>query len=378
MKLASPAKTARGANLRYISDREPGIVRRRIGPGFRYLDARSKRPVTSRVVIARIGALAIPPAWERVWICADPDGHLQATGYDERGRKQYRYHAEWSSTRNLAKFDGMPRFGHALAGIRRRIRRDQRLQGMPKEKVVACVVMLLDETLVRIGNAEYARNNSSYGLTTIRNHHATVRGDQVRLTFKAKSGRQCDIRLESPRAARIIRHCQQLPGQELFGYVDDDGRARDVGSADVNDYLLAVTGEGFTAKDFRTWGGTVIAAAVLNGFGPPVRVGHNGAQEPLTARELKRREVAAVSAAAAALSNTPATCRKYYIHPGLLGAYADGSLTAAFRAAQASATPRELRPQERAVLALLKRLSRPAAGQRGGNGVVKRRSAAAA
>ena len=357
MRLADPIRTALGARLRYVSGSEPGLTRRRSGGGFRYFDG-SGRAVTSRSVVQRIEALAIPPAWERVWICASPAGHLQATGYDARGRKQYRYHEEWTRTRNLSKFDAMPRFGHALPAIRRRVHRDQRLAGMPKEKVVACVVSLLDETLVRVGNTEYARDNDSYGLTTIRNHHAKVRGGEVRLTFKAKSGRSCDIRLNSARAARIVRRCQQLPGQELFGYIDADGTARDVSSQDINDYLFAITGERFTAKDFRTWGGTAIAAATLSALGPPVAESRSGAPRPLSERELKQREVAAVKAAAESLCNTPATCRKYYVHPGLIGAYADGSLTEAFRAAAGSGGPRGLKMEERAVLQLLKRLTR--------------------
>lgn len=366
MRLADPPKAAKRAGLRYVSDGEPGIRRVRRGRGFAYV-AGDGRPVAERVV-RRIEALAIPPAWERVWICPDARGHVQATGVDERGRKQYRYHPEWMEQRNLAKFGTMAEFGRALPGVRRRVAADLRRKGLPRERVVAAVVRLLDQAMIRIGNDEYARSNDSYGLTTIRNDHARVSGSAVRLRFKAKSGRACDTVIEDPLTARVIRGCQDLPGQELFEYVGEGGESCDVGSADVNEYLAEITGRAFTAKDFRTWGGTVVAAEALMGMGPPV--GEDGGE--LSKRELKKREVAAVKAAAEALCNTPATCRKYYVHPELAGAYADGRLGRAFEEAGRGTRPRGLSGAERAVLVLLGGLE--GGGRNGGRAQVRPRA----
>jgi DNA topoisomerase I len=352
MRLAAPTLSARHAELCYTCDARPGITRKRRGKGFAYFRP-DGRPLRRGWELARVQALAIPPAWERVWICPRANGHLQATGYDVRGRKQYRYHADWSNHRNLAKFEQMLHFGQILPAIRRTIDRDMAERGMQRAKVAACIIHVMDESLIRVGNAEYARDNNSYGLTTIHNHHAQVRGDEIRLKFRAKGGKPCDVRLESPRAARIVRRCQELPGQELFAYVNGDGIVRDMGSEHVNEYLLAVTGDRITAKDFRTWGGTVIAAEGLEQCGPPAPA--------LSARELKRREVIAVKAAAEALGNTPATCRKYYIHPRLLEWYASGALHAAFETARQTRRPARLALAERALLTLLKReKARPA------------------
>lgn len=293
----------------------------------------------------RIESLAIPPAWERVWICRDPEGHLQATGYDARGRKQYRYHPRWMEMRNEAKFAELAAFGAALPRIRRRVRRDLRRNEMVRERVLACVVRLLDRSCVRVGNAEYARDNESFGLTTIRNRHVAVEEDEVVLQFRAKSGVERWASVKSGRVASVVRRCAELPGQELFCFLDDEGRTRDVESGHVNDYLREISGGAFTSKHFRTWGGSVIAAESLRALGS----GGPG----LSDRELKRREVAAIDEAAEQLGNTRAVCRKYYVHPLLFAADADGSLAAAFEEAERASRPRGLRAAERALLRLL-------------------------
>jgi DNA topoisomerase I len=339
---------ARRAGLRYVTDREPGITRRRSGAGFRYLGA-SGAIVTGARELERIRKLAIPPAWDRVWICPHGRGHIQATGFDARGRKQYRYHPDWTHRRSLAKFGTLAEFGGTLPTIRARVDRDMRRPGLPREKVAACIVHLMDRTCVRIGNSEYARENESFGLSTLRNEHAKVAGSAVRLRFRAKGGKLCECSLESPRAANIVRACQELPGQELFGYVDDQGRARDIGSGDINEYLSEVTGEPFTAKDFRTWAGTCVAAEALARAGPPV---HEDGR-PISRAALKGREMNAMRAAAAALHNTVAIARKSYVHPELVEAYAEGRLQAAFGRAAGARNPR-LSVAERAVLLLLK------------------------
>ena len=336
-------KAPRG--LRYVTDRRPGIRRRRAGRGFRYLTARGR--TVDRATRRRIESLAIPPAWERVWICADRRGHLQATGYDARGRKQYRYHPDWRADRDRAKFATLADFGRVLPTIRRTVARHLALAGMPREKVVACVVHLLDTALIRIGNDEYARENESYGLTTIRNRHARVRSGAITLTFRAKSGRLRQATIESPRAARIVRRCQHLPGQKLFCYLDPDGKAHDVGSTDVNRYLASVAAGHFTSKDFRTWGGSVTALAALRALGFPP------AGETPSIRERKRREVAAIDAAAERLGNTRAVCRRYYVHPAVIDGDVDGRLEAAFAWSGSHPRPSGLRTAERALLRLL-------------------------
>jgi DNA topoisomerase-1 len=354
MQLADPPAAARRAGLRYITDAAPGYRREKRGRGFVYRSP-TGAPVTSKSLLRRFEALVIPPAWTKVWISPSPDGHIQATGLDAKGRKQYQYHPDWTAHRNRCKFDTLADFGASLAAIRARIDHDLRLPGLPKEKVAACIVHLMDRTLIRVGNSEYARDNDSYGLTTILNRHARVTGRQVRFRFKAKSGRECDVAIEDPGAARIVRTCQELPGQELFCYKDADGTVHDIGSADVNGYLHDITGHPFTAKDFRTWGGTCAAAESLHHAGPP----HRPDGSPLTKAELKRREVAAVRAASEALCNTITVCRKFYVHHVLMDAYTSGRLHAAFdRAAHARA--RRLSTAERAVLLLLK----PAAARR--------------
>jgi DNA topoisomerase I len=347
MPLHEPAKAARLAGLRYVTDQQPGITRIRSGSSFRYL-LPSEKPLKDPRHLARIRSLAIPPAWARVWICPHADGHIQATGLDARGRKQYRYHSGWTSHRNLAKFDTLAEFGASLPAIRARIDRDLRRPGMPREKVAAAIVHLMDRTAIRIGNSEYARDNDSYGLSTIRNNHAKVAGSQIRFRFRAKGGRLCEMSIDSPRIARIVRTCQELPGQELFCYVDDAGETHDIGSGDINQYLAEISGRAFTAKDFRTWTGTCAAAEALAAAGPPQTEG-----KPLSAAALSRREVAAVRAASEVLNNTLAVCRKFYVHPELIKAYADGRLHQAFRRAATARSPRLSLP-ERAVLLLFR------------------------
>jgi DNA topoisomerase I len=305
---------ARASGLRYSTDARPGITRRRAGRGFRYRDVDGST-IRDRAVRARIAALAIPPAWTDVWICPWPNGHIQATGRDARGRKQYRYHAEWRSRRGSDKFERMIEFGHALPRLRRRCDRDLRRRGLPREKVLAAVVRLLELTLIRVGNDAYARLNRSFGLTTLRDRHATVAGGRIRFRFRSKSGAIHESDLRDQRLATIVRRCQELPGQELFQYVDEDGGVHDVASDDVNAYLREATGGDFTAKDVRTWAGTVLAFRALR------------AQETVDHGSTARRQlVEAIRAAAERLGNTPAVARGSYVHPGLAEAHLDGGL----------------------------------------------------
>jgi DNA topoisomerase-1 len=310
-----PEAVAEAAGLVYVHDTAPGIARRRAGRRFRYVKADGS-PVTDPRTLARIQALVIPPAWEHVWICARANGHLQATGWDARGRKQYRYHDAWRSIRDAAKFERLLDFGAVLPEIRARAEADVARRGLPLEKVVAVVVQLLDRTLIRIGNEEYAQANDSYGLTTLRDEHATFTGGSATLSFRAKGGHIREQRIDDRRLARIIRQCQDLPGQILFQYRDDDGAPRAIDSRDVNAWLDDVTHGGFTAKDFRTWGATVRVAAALHPLGPP--------ESNATAR---KHLVEAVKAAAEHLANTPTVCRTSYVHPGVIEAYQDGSLS---------------------------------------------------
>ena len=314
---AVPAATAEAIaatdELRYSSDSEPGISRRKAGSGFYYVD-RNGRRVKDEAALQRIRKLAVPPAYRDVWICRDARGHIQATGIDARGRKQYRYHPKWREVRDAHKFERMIAFGKALPRIRRRIARDLKLKGMPREKVLATVVRLLERTLIRVGNEEYARENRSYGLTTIRDRHVKVRGDVVKFRFRGKHGIEHEIELEDPRAAKVVRNCLDLPGQELFRYVDDDGEVRDVGSGDVNDYLQEIGGESFTAKDFRTWYATADALEALSG--------HAFAHQ----KEAKEKVKEVLQAIAGQLRNTPAMCRKCYINPVVIDAFMAGEL----------------------------------------------------
>ena len=308
------ADMAKAAGLLYVSDTRPGIRRRRVGRGFSYIGL-DGRPLHERAELERIKRLAIPPAWVDVWIAASARGHIQATGRDARGRKQYRYHPRWREVRDAAKYDHLLVFARALPTIRSQVDQDLRLEGLPREKLLATVVALLGLTLLRVGNEEYARLNHSYGLTTLRNRHVDVGGSRLRFHFRGKAGKEHDIGIRDRRLARIVKRCQELPGHDLFEYRDANGDARTVESDDVNAYLRALTGEDFTAKDFRTWGGTVAAAwalADLGGFS--------------SAAEAKGKIALAIKSAASHLGNTPSICRKCYVHPGIIQAYLDGSL----------------------------------------------------
>jgi DNA topoisomerase-1 len=311
---------ARRAGLHYVNDRAPGISRRRRGRSFGYVGPDGK-PIRARKTLARIKALVIPPAWTDVWICCDPDGHLQVTGRDARGRKQYRYHARWRTVRDEYKYEKMISFAQVLPRIRRRVAADLRRSGLPREKVLAAVVKLLETTLVRVGNDEYAKTNNSFGLTTMHDRHAEVAGTTVRLEFQGKSGIEHQVVMKDPRLARIVAECQDLPGQELFQYVDLEGSVRDIGSSDVNDYLRAISGQDVTAKDFRTWAGTALAASALQEF-----------EDFDTAAAGKRNVTKAIERVAERLGNTKAVCRKCYIHPAVIDAYMARSLVATLNA----------------------------------------------
>ncbi|HKY90963.1 MAG TPA: hypothetical protein VJM11_07980, partial [Nevskiaceae bacterium] len=305
------------AGLRYVTDATPGI--RRIGTpeeGFGYVDARGRR-ITDEDELDRLRRLAIPPAYTDVWICPDPRGHLQATGRDARGRKQYRYHAQWRDVRDGAKFDRMIAFGTALPRFRRRVRKDLARKGLPREKVLALIVALLDATRLRIGNASYVRDNQSFGLTTLRDRHAKFMGGRLRLSFRGKGGADHDVLVDDRRLVRIVRHCQELPGQALFQYLDDDGERRAVDSGQVNEYLREVMGEDFTAKDFRTWGATLRAIALM---------GCTPLPDPPSERALKGCIVEAIRTVASELRNTPAVCCKAYINPAVFTAWREGRL----------------------------------------------------
>jgi len=311
---ATPIASAASAGLRYVSDDRPGL-RREMGPlGFRYRRP-DGRPVTSRADLKRIRALAIPPAWKDVWICRDPRGHLQATGRDARGRKQYRYHPNWRATRDETKFDRMSAFAAALPHIRARTAADVARPGLPREKVLATVVQLLEKSLIRVGNDEYAKANRSFGLTTLRDQHVHVNGSILRFEFRGKGGKDHSVDVNDARLARIVRQCRDLPGQELFQYVDDAGVLRGVGSSDVNAYLKEISGADFTAKDFRTWSATVLATRALREF-----------DDADSTAQAKKNVMRAMEAVAGVLGNTPAVCRKSYIHPAILECYMDRSM----------------------------------------------------
>jgi DNA topoisomerase-1 len=323
--------------------------------GFRYI-APDGRVIRAKPELARIASLAVPPAWTAVWICPNPRGHLQATGRDARGRKQYRYHPHWRACRDETKFDRMEAFAAALPRIRARTASDISRPGLPREKVLATVVQLLEKSLIRVGNDEYARENGSFGLTTMRNAHVHVRGSMVRFQFRGKSRVRHAVHVTDRRLARIVKQCRDLPGHELFKYIDDEGRRRDVTSGDVNAYLKDITGEDFTAKDFRTWAGTVLAAAALRDV-----TGGNPATRS------QKAVVRAIDAVAGVLGNTRAVCRKSYVHPAVIDAYLDGSLVggatgigrgAATAARRARKAVRGLRADEVAVLTLLQRMAR--------------------
>ncbi|TFW02494.1 DNA topoisomerase IB [Oxalobacteraceae bacterium OM1] len=340
---AAPA-IARQVGLRYVNDARPGIRREKAGDGFRYLDPDGKA-IRDDDTLARIKALAIPPAWTDVWISPWPNGHIQATGRDAKRRKQYRYHARWRSVRDEAKYERMLSFGRVLPLVRQRVDAALRLPGLPREKVLATIVHLLQATMMRIGNEEYARQNKSFGLTTLRDRHVRIDGKQVEFRFRGKSGVQHAIQVDDPRLAKIIRATRDLPGQELFQYIDNDGEQRTVDSGDVNDYLREITGEDYTAKDFRTWSGTVLAALALQEY-----------EKCDSEAQGKKNVVRAIEHVAERLGNTPSVCRKCYVHPAVIESYLDGTMLEALRQRAHEGLVQEvhaLRPEEAAVLALL-------------------------
>jgi DNA topoisomerase-1 len=335
----NPFQTAQTeqVSLTYLTDSVSGIRRFRRGKGFIYVLPDGKRLSAEAEIFRRIRALVIPPAWTNVWISPVDGSHIQATGRDARGRKQYRYHDSWRSHRDRTKFERLPDFARALSRIRAKVRRDLRLPGISRDKVLATVVRLLDRTLIRVGNDEYARQNRSYGLTTFRDRHASIQGSTISFSFRGKSGKQHTIRLDDARLARIVRRCQELPGQDLLQYLDEEGNPRPIGSREVNDYIREISGQEFTAKDFRTWHGTTLAVAALIRLGPASSV-----------TEAKRNSVKIIAAVAELLGNTPAVCRKSYIHPAVLSACENRSaLPPPLR------SPYRLSPDERQALALL-------------------------
>jgi DNA topoisomerase-1 len=335
---------ARSAHLRYVSDADRGFTRRRRGKSFTYLQS-SGEALRDPRALARIRTLAIPPAWIDVWICPAANGHLQATGRDARGRKQYRYHPRWREAQDQNKYERIIAFAKTLPKIRRAVARHLRKRGLPREKVLAAAVKLLEATLIRVGNDEYAHDNHSFGLTTMHDEHVKIRGATIRFDFRGKHGIEHEIDLNDRRLAAIVHGCRDLPGQELFQYLDETGEVRDVGSGDVNDYLREISGQDFTAKDFRTWAGTALAAHALQGF-----------QDFDSAAAAKRNVTKAIERVAERLGNTQAICRKCYVHPAIIEAYLDRSLVKTVK----RQTERELRgalyrlsAEEAAVLALL-------------------------
>ena len=342
--VTDPEEAAEEAGLRYVSDEEPGYARKRHGRKFVYFDTAGKE-ILDETRILRLNRLAIPPAYTDVWICPSPNGHLQATGRDARGRKQYRYHERWREERDENKYEKMVIFGQALPRIRRRLNRDLKRRGLPREKILATVIHLLERTFIRVGNEEYAKENKSFGLTTMRNRHVEVKGARVRFCFRGKSGQEHDIDTEDRRVARVIRQLQDLPGQKVFQYLDENGERHHVTSDDVNEYLHEITGEAFTAKDFRTWAGTVMAAMALQ------------AQDPFENKSQAKKNVKdAITAVAKVLGNTPAVCRKCYVHPAVLESYLDGNLIAGLKKRTEEALAKslgDLRSEEAAVLTFL-------------------------
>jgi DNA topoisomerase-1 len=341
----APRDSAVAAGLHYTTDARPGIRRTKHGSSFRYIDQQG-RPIRGAHELGRIRSLVIPPAWKDVWISPDPRGHLQAVGRDARGRKQYRYHRKWREVRDETKYYRLIGFAEALPAIRARTSRDLRSPRLTREKVLAAVVQLLEKTLIRVGNDEYARDNQSFGLTTLRDGHVVVTGGRVRFSFRGKSGVDHDIKLDDRRLARTIKACRDIPGYDLFQYVDEAGERHAIASNDVNEYLKEITGEDYTSKDFRTWAGTVLAAQMLQDF-----------ETFDSEAQAKRNIVHAVESVAKRLGNTKAVCRKCYIHPAILDAYLDGSMvkTVADRARRASRKAGDLTAAEAAVLGLLQR-----------------------
>jgi DNA topoisomerase-1 len=341
---ADPVEAAEEAGLRYVSDEQPGYTRKARGGDFDYFDPEGK-PIRDEPRLLRIRRLAIPPAYTDVWICPSPNGHIQATGRDGRGRKQYRYHERWREVRDENKYDRMVVFGKALPKIRRRVNRDLAERGLSRNKVLATVVQLLERTFIRIGNEEYAKENKSFGLTTMRNRHVDVAGTKLKFSFRGKSGIKHEVDVTDRRLAKIIRQLQDLPGQEIFRYLDEESEVRKITSQDVNDYLREITGEDFTAKDFRTWAGTVLAAMALN------------AQDAFENKTQAKKNIKdAISAVSKILGNTPTVCRKCYVHPAVLETYLDGGMIDGLKQRTEEALSkklRDLRAEEASVMSFL-------------------------
>lgn len=344
--VTDPVASAKAAGLRYVTDTKPGIQRKPWRKSFRYFDA-DGAVLRDAETLARIKSLVIPPAWTDVWICPNPKGHLQVTGRDARGRKQSRYHPQWRVVRDETKYERMMIFGQALPAIRERVEHDLSIPGLPRSKVLATVVRLMETTLIRVGNEEYARQNHSYGLTTMRNKHVDIDGSTVTFNFQGKSGIKHTIDITDRRIAKIVQRCQEIPGYELFQYVDKDGTQHSIDSADVNDYLREISGQDFTAKDFRTWAGTVLACELLYEF---------EAFESET--QAKRNVVQAIKSVAARLGNTPSVCRKCYVHPAVLDSYMSGAMLEKVRRrvrADDTNASEELQQQEQSLLNLLRK-----------------------
>lgn len=339
-----PKSSAQSVGLRYVNDQRPGIRRLKVRGSFRYVRP-GNRPVVDPEELLRIKSLVIPPAWTDVWICPDPRGHLQARGRDAKGRKQYRYHPRWREVRDQSKYNRMIAFAKVLPKIRRRVQRDLGLRGLPRNKVLATVVRLLEVSLIRVGNQEYARTNRSFGLTTLQDRHVRVNGSTLAFHFRGKSGKEHQVQIDDRRLARIVKNCQDIPGQELFQYFDEDGRRQSIGSGDVNQYLQEASGHDFTAKDFRTWAGTVLAAVALREF------------ETVDSKaKAKKNVLRAIEAVAQMLGNTPSICRKCYVHPVIIDSYLDGTIAQVIQQqarAELARSLSKLRPEESAVLALL-------------------------
>ena len=347
--LPAPPESAREAGLRYVLDTEPGIRRKRRGKGFTYVGVNGET-VRDPKILGRIRSLAIPPAWTDVWICGSPNGHLQATGRDAKGRKQSRYHPRWREVRDETKYERMLSFGAALATIRERVDQDLGAPGLPCRKIMATIVRLMETTLIRVGNEEYARANHSYGLTTMHDRHAHVEGSTITFKFKGKSGKNHTIDVNDRRLAKIIRRCQDIPGYELFQYIDEEGVTHSVDSADVNEYLREISQQDFTAKDFRTWAGSVLAYSTLCLL------------EPFdSATQAKKNVVGAIKSVAERLGNTPSVCRKCYVHPALLDCYLAGSMVGVTQngskpaSAKANHSSHELSEEEMGLVHLLER-----------------------
>jgi DNA topoisomerase I len=340
--ISDPVESAQAAGLRYVSDIMPGIRRKKAGKGFTYLGQDGKTIRDSKE-LARIRSLAIPPAYTDVWICPSPNGHIQATGRDARGRKQYRYHPKWREVRDETKFGRMLAFSQALPRIRKRLEQDLARQGLTREKVLATVVRLLECTRIRVGNDEYARSNRSFGLTTLQDRHVEIEGSKLQFEFRGKSGKTHQVSLSDRRLARIVQRCQALPGEDLFQYIDDEGVRQSVGSGDVNDYIREISGEEFTAKDFRTWAGTILAVAALT------EVGSWSSQ-----RQAKSNVLRAIDQVAEQLNNTRAVCRKYYVHPAVFETYLAGTMLDTLQNGTKAAANGGLTAEEAAVVRLLR------------------------